>query len=259
MEGGIIRVMAARKHSPLEIKITEVSQCTISQRLVILGRVPFFQDLSSTELEWVNSLFHQQDYMVDEVIYLSAEPAEQFFVVADGRVKLLRHSMAGKDILLDLLTSGEYFGAHSVHGSDVYPDTAQAQTDCCILVISREKFEQVLQQYPSVSLKMIEIMARRLISANERVHQLSAMPIEGRIASLLMILGEKFGEQREVGLLLQVPLSREDLAGMAGTTTETASRVMSQFQRIGLIKSGREWVALTNPEGLSEIAGRELD
>lgn len=259
MEGGIIRVMAARKRSPLEIKTTEVSQCTISERLKILRRVPFFQDLSSTEIEWVNSLFHEQDFKVDEAIYLSAEPAEKFFVVADGRVRLLRHSMTGRDILLDLLTSGEYFGAHSMQGKDVYPDTAQAQTDCCILVIGRETFQQILKRYPSVSLKMIEIMARRLLSANERVHQLSVMAMEGRIASLLLMLGEKFGEQGEVGLLLQVPLSREDLAGMAGTTTETASRVMSQFQRDGLIKSGREWVAVTNREGLEEIAGSELE
>jgi CRP-like cAMP-binding protein len=251
--------MAVRKRSPLEIKTTEVSQCTISERLRILGKVPFFQDLSSSDLEWVNSQFHQQDYRVDEAIYLSAEPAEQFFVVADGRVKLLRHSLTGRDILLDLLTSGEYFGAHSMQGKDVYPDTAQAQTDCCILVISRAKFQQVLERYPSVSLKMIEIMARRLLSANERVHQLSAMPTESRIASLLLMLVEKFGEHGEHGLLLQVPLSREDLAGMAGTTTETASRVMSQFQRDGLIKSGREWVAVTNLESLREIAGSELE
>lgn len=251
--------MAARKRSPLEIKTTDVSQCTISERLKILGNVPFFRDLSSSELEWVNSLFHEQDYKADEVIYLSAEPAEMFFVVANGRVKLVRHSLTGRDILLDLLTSGEYFGAHSIQGKDVYPDTAQAQTDCCILAIGRVKFQEILKRYPSVSLKMIEIMAKRLLSANERVHQLSAMPIEGRIARLLLILGEKFGEKGEVGLLLQVPLSREDLAGMAGTTTETASRVMSQFQREGYIKSGREWVAVTDMQSLEEIAGGELE
>jgi CRP-like cAMP-binding protein len=259
MEGGIILVMAARKRSPLEIKTTEVNQCTISERLKILGKVPFFQDLSSTELEWVNSLFHQQDYNVDDVIYLSAEPASKFFVVAEGRIKLIRHSMTGRDILLDLLTSGEYFGAHFVQGKDVYPDTAQAQTDCCILAISMETFQQILKRFPSVSLKMLEIMAKRLLLANERVHQLSAMTIEGRIASLLVMLCDKFGEQAEVGLLLQVPLSRENLAGMAGTTTETASRVMSQFQRDGLIQSGREWVAVTDLEGLKAITGNELE
>jgi CRP-like cAMP-binding protein len=122
-----------------------------------------------------------------------------------------------------------------------------------------ETFQQILKRFPSVSLKMLEIMTKRLLLANDRVHQLSAMTIEGRIASLLVMLCDKFGEQAEVGLLLQVPLSRENLAGMAGTTTETASRVMSQFQRHGLIQSGREWVAVTDLEGLKAITGNELE
>jgi CRP-like cAMP-binding protein len=108
-------------------------------------------------------------------------------------------------------------------------------------------------------LKVIDIMARRLKVANERVHQLSSLPVEGRIASILLMLGDKFGEKREVGLLLQVPLSREDLAGMTGTTTESASRVMSQFQRDGVIRSGRGWVAVADREGLETIAGKELE
>ena len=233
--------------------------CTISERLKILRRVPFFQDLTPADLEWVNSLFHQEDFKVDEVICLSGEPADRFFVIADGRVKLLRHSLTGRDILLDLLTPGEFFGNLSGQGHDVYPETAQAQFPCCILVTGRENFQQILKRHPNVALKVIDIMARRLQAANERVHQLSALPVDGRIASVLLMLGDKFGEKRQVGLLLQVPLSREDLAGMTGTTTESASRVMSQFQKDGLIRSGRGWVAVTDREGLEAIAGKELE
>lgn len=233
--------------------------CTISARLRILGQVPFFQDLMPADLEWVNSLFHEEDYKVDEVICHSGEPAERFFIVADGRVKLLHHSLTGRDILLDLLTPGEFFGAFSGQGDDVYPETAQVQSPCCILVIGRETFQQILKQHPTVALKVIDIMAKRLQAANERVHQLSALPVDGRIASILLMLGNKFGEKREVGLLLQVPLSRDDLAEMTGTTTESASRVMSQFQKDGLIRSGRGWVALTEREGLEAIAGKELE
>jgi CRP-like cAMP-binding protein len=233
--------------------------CTISVRLKILRQVPFFRDLTSSDLEWVNSLFHEEDFKVDEVICHSGEPAERFFVVADGRVKLLHHSLTGRDILLDLLTPGEFFGAFSGQGDDAYPETAQAQSPCCILVIGRDTFQQIIKRHPTVALNVIDIMAKRLQTANERVHQLSALPVDGRIASILLMLGNKFGEKREVGWLLQVPLSRDDLAGMTGTTTESASRVMSQFQKDGLIRSGRGWVALTDREGLEAIAGKEMD
>lgn len=243
----------------MKIKTTEVHLCTVTSRLRILRQVPFFQDMTSADLEWVNSLFHQEDFKVDQVICLSGEPAERFYVVAEGRVRLLQNSLSGRDILLDLLTSGEFFGAFSGQGGDYYPDTAQAHSPCCILVIGRETIQQVLKRHPAVALKVIDIMAARLQSANVRLHQLSALPVEGRIASLLLMLGDKFGEQRQDGLLLQVPLSREDLAGMTGTTTESASRVMSQFQKYGLIRSGRGWVALTDRAGIEAIAGQELE
>ncbi len=67
--------MSAKKRSPLEIKTTEVHMCTLQERHKILRQVPFFQDLTSADLDWVNSLFHQEDFQVDEVICHSGEPA----------------------------------------------------------------------------------------------------------------------------------------------------------------------------------------
>lgn len=248
--------MAKRKRSPLEIETTEAHLCSISLRLKILGKVPFFRDLTASEHEWINSLLHEKDFHTDEVICLSGDAAEQLFIIADGKVKLLQHSLEGKEILLDLLTPGEFFGAFSGLGNDVYPETAQAHTNCCILVIGRETFQHVLQRYPAVALKLIDIMAGRLRTANERVHQLSALSIEARIASILLMLADKFGERMGNELLLQVPLSREDLAGMSGATTESASRVMSRLQKDGLIRSGRKWVAVIDREGLEALAGK---
>ncbi len=255
---GIIIRMTQRRHSPIEIKTTAAHLCSTSSRLKILGHLPFFNGLSESDLAQANLMFHEQDYHEGDIICLSGDPAEHLFVVADGRVKLLHHSLSGKDILLDLLTPGEFFGALSGLGGDVYPDTAQALSACCILVISKDAFQRIIQQHPTVALKVIDIMSRRLQAANERVHLLSTLPVESRIAYLLLKLGAKFGEKQDIGLLLQVPLSRDDLAGMIGTTTESASRVMSQFQKEGLIRSGRGWVALTDQKGLESIAGKEV-
>ncbi len=233
--------------------------CSIDVRLSILAKVPFFRALSTTELDQVNRLFHEVGFEPGDTICLSGDPAERLFVVAEGRVRLLRHSLAGKDILLDLLAPGEFFGSLSALGADLYPDTAQAQTSVCILTISKDAFQQILTQYPPVALTVIGIMADRLQAANERVQQLSILPVEGRIANVLLMLSNKFGERRAIGRLIQVPLSREDLAAMTGTTTESASRVMSQLQKDGLIQTGRQWVAVTDQTGLNVVAGRESD
>lgn len=251
--------MVPRKQSPLAIKTTEAHLCSISMRLEILSKLLFFKNLSKPEHEWVNSFFIEKDYDTGEIICLSGDPAEKLFIIADGRVRLLRHSLAGKEILLDMLTPGEFFGALTGLGNDQYPETAQAHTPCCILVIGRDDFQQILNRIPSVTLSLIEIMANRLNAANQRVHLISALDVEARIASILLMLANKFGDNKGTELLLQVPLYREDLAGMAGATPESTSRVMSRFQKEGLIRSGRGWVSILHPQGLKDIVGSDLE
>lgn len=246
--------MPKRRKSPLEIEYTEPHQCSVNLRLEILGKVPFFGDLSVADLEKVNPLFREHGYEPEEVICFAGDPAEKLFVVADGRVKLVRHTLAGKDVVLDILKAGEFFGSLTTLGDDVYPETAQAQTPACVLTIGRDSFSSILDLYPAVALKVINIMAARLRTAQEHVRQLSVSPVESRIAQTLLVLCEKFGQPADVGMLIQVPLSRDDLAAMTGTTTETASRVMSQFQKDGLIETGRQWVAVLDRAGLEAIS-----
>jgi CRP-like cAMP-binding protein len=126
------------------------------------------------------------------------------------------------------------------------------------LGISVNDFRAILEKHPQVVLKVLDITSTRLHAANVRVQQLSALPVEGRIANLLLILSTKFGKPGDNGLLIQTPLARADVAAMTGTTYETASRVMSQFQKDGLIRTGRQWVAIADKAALEEIAGAEI-
>lgn len=246
--------MPTRRKTPLTIETTEAHLCSVDLRLRILHRVPFFSGLEHGDLEQINRLFREQGYAPPETICFAGDPAEHLFVVADGRVKLMHHSLSGKNVLLDMLTPGEFFGSLSTLGDDVYADTAEAQTQTCVLVIGVENFRQILEKHPKVALKVVDIMAARLRTAHERVRQLSALSAEGRIANLLLILSKKFGKPGDVGLLIESPLTRDDLAAMTGTTTETASRVMSQFQKDGLIRTGRKWVSIVDQPALERIA-----
>lgn len=178
-------------------------------------------------------------------------------MIAEGKVKLLQHAASGRNVLLELLTNGEFFGNLAALGVAAYPDTAQAQTAGCILSIRSDDFRQLLDEHPGLALKTLAVMADRLRTANQRVLQLSAMPVDKRIAFTLLELGKKLGRQQETGLLIDAPLSRDDLAEMTGATTETVSRVMSQMQSSGIIESGRQWVAITDWERLSARASAE--
>jgi CRP-like cAMP-binding protein len=247
--------MSTRRKSPLQIEIVEPAACSVDLRLSILQQVPFFAGLSLTEIGAINQQFREYGYQPDDTIYFSGDKAAHLYVVASGRVKLLRHSASGQDVLLDILQPGDYFGSLTALPDEAYPDTAQAQTAVCILAITIESFRELLPRYPVITLSVLDITASQLQDAREMVHRLSVDPVERRIAAVLLKLADKLGEISAEGILIQMPLSRDDLAQMAGTTSETASRTISQFQKDGLVHSGRQWIALTNKPGLEAIAG----
>jgi CRP-like cAMP-binding protein len=251
--------MTDRRKSPLAPVNIEPESCSLEARLAILAQVPFFAGLAPAEITRINARFREQGFEPGEVIYAAGDLAARLYVLAAGKVKLVRHTLSGKDVLLDLLTPGEFFGSLSALGDESYPDTAQAQTTACVLGIGADDFRAILDAFPPVALRVLDVMASRLQEAHERIRQLSAHSVERRIAYTLLRLAGKFGQAGQAGTLIQVPLSRDDLAEMAGTTTETASRVMSQFQKEGWIESGRQWVAITGREGLAALLAEDLE
>ena len=246
--------MSERRTTPLNEEQLEPQTCTIDLRLEILQQLPFFSSLTEQQVEEANNYFREQGFMPGELIYLMGEPAGRFYVVAAGQVKLMRHTLGGQDVLLEILTPGDFFGSLAALGDELYADTAEAQTAVCVLGISAADFRALLERYPAVSLAVLDEVSARLRSAREMVRRLSAQPVEQRLAYTLLQLAVKLGEEREMGTLIQMPLSRADLAGMVGTTVETASRIMSQFQKDGLIASGRRWVAVADRDRLAQIA-----
>jgi CRP-like cAMP-binding protein len=246
--------MAGRKTTPLKDFSLGTHRCSVDLRLEKLSMVPFFTDLDEDELADINQQFSAAHHHADETIYHQDERATMLRVVVHGAVKLVRHTMEGKDVLLDMLQPGEYFGNLSTTGKAVYSETARAQTDVCILSIRMSDFRLLLNDYPEVAVAVLDITADRLQSSQEKIRHLTTLTVKKRIAHILGMLSEKFGEQSTHGLLLQLPLSRKDLADMAGTSAETASRIMSDFQDREIIKTGRQWVAIRDENHLADIA-----
>lgn len=242
--------MSIRRTVPIDTERIEPHMCSVDLRLKILGQVPFFHGLNPKDLREINTYFVEKGYSPEEAVCYAGDIAERLYVVADGNVKLMQHTMSGQDVMLDVLKPGEFFGSLSILGDEEYSETVIAQTECCVISIGADEFRRILRDHPQVALKVIDIMAERLKSAHEMIRQLSTHSVEQRVAHVLLKLAEKLGQEKDVGLLIQLPLSRSDLAAMVGTTTESVSRVMSQFQKEGLIHSGRRWVAITDRDGL---------
>jgi CRP-like cAMP-binding protein len=246
--------MPTRKGSPVKQENVQPHQCSVGRRLEILGRTPFLAGLRHEDLAAVNSAFHEVGYAASEAIYFAGEAADYLFVIAAGKIKLTRHNLSGQDVLLEILAAGDLFGTLALLGDSSYPDTAQALTQVCVLRIDAAAFQSILLRYPAVAVAVLQEMAARLYAAQETIRQLSAFSVERRIASILLALGGRVGEPSAEGLLLQIPFTRRELADMAGATVETASRVISKLEQAGVVRSGREWIAIADPKGLMALA-----
>lgn len=247
-----------RPKSPVRLEWVDPATCSLDYRLKIIGRLPFFKHLPAEAISRINHLFRDMDMPAEGRIYYEGDEAAHLYLMAMGKVKLVRSAASGRDVLLDVLHGGDYFGSLPTLGGRRYTETAIAQTDVCILRVSAADFDHILTEYPDVTRKVLEAVSRRLEESREIVKQLSAYTAEQRIAAALMRLASKLGEARASGVLIQVPFSRQDLAAMTGSTTETVSRVMSRFAEEGLVRSGRKWVTITDPEKLEALVQEEV-
>ncbi|WP_298458175.1 Crp/Fnr family transcriptional regulator [uncultured Cellulomonas sp.] len=191
----------------------------------------------------------------DDLLYLAGERAEHLYVLAAGRAKASRVTVNGQEVVVDLLAPGDLFGGMRDLGQPTYLETVRALTTTCALRIDTRAFRGILSEYPEVALRVIDDTTALLAQARTDVTAQSTETVAQRVASGLLRLADKFGQDGISGAtLLQLPLSRTDLAAMTGSTPESVSRVMSQLRRDGVIDSGRRWTAILDRDRLAATA-----
>src|SRR5512142_140754 len=156
-----------RPKSPVRLEWVDPAVCSLDYRLKIIGRLPFFRHLTSEAIAEINRLFEDREVAAEQAIYFEGDPGDYLYLVAMGKVKLTRHTTSGREVLLDILHGGEYFGNLTAISGRGYTETAIAQTDCCILQISAQNFEKVLSRYPDVTLKVLKAVGQRLEESQE--------------------------------------------------------------------------------------------
>lgn len=223
-------------------------------RREVLAALPVFAGLSDRDWEKVGDLFSERQYQRDDYIFLEGEAPEALYVVKSGKVKVLRHSQDGKDVVLRMAGPGHLLGSVAVFDGAGYPGTAQAIEDCTMLVIGRNDCLTLVTRYPVFALTVINDMGTRLRSSAEQIRSLAVERVEQRIARTLLKLGQTAGADTSEGRVIELPLTRQDVADMTGTTVETAIRVMSKFRRENLIFTRRGKVVLVDVDALQDIA-----
>jgi len=190
-----------------------------------------FSGLGDDELAELANLAIERSFTAGEFIFWEGDAPGWFYIVAEGQVKALKHSSSGKEFIIAFFGPGEIFGEVAVFENKPYPASAQAVTVTKVLGIKGENFLSFLASHPQVALRIINILGGRLREAQSRLRDFAGERVEQRLARTLLMLSSKLGPT--------LPFTRQEIADMAGTTTETAIRFMSRLRDGGIIRSVR--------------------
>ena len=194
-------------------------------------------------------------YDKDDYLFWEGEPAEWLVFVTVGQVKMIKHSESGRETILATFGPGQIVGEVGVLVGDLYPATAQALEPTSTLDLRRDDYVELVRQYPDLAWALIQELGRRLQGAHEKIRSLAVEKVERRVARAVLRMANTAGERLDDGTVrISVPLSRQDIADMAGTVIETAIRALSKFQKQGLIETRDGHIVLLEAHRLVAIA-----
>ena len=212
----------------------------------ILRESLIFSSLSDEELSELAKLATERSFKPNEFVFWDGDSPQWFYVIAQGRIKVFKHSSSGKEFVIAFFGPGEMFGEVAVFEDKPYPASAQAVAETTVMGIRRGDFLNFLANRPQVALSIINVLGARLRDAQSRLRDLAAERVEQRLARVLIMLSSKLGPS--------LPFTRQEIADMVGTTIETAIRVMSQIKDRGIISSTRGKVIIRDKEKLRVLS-----
>ncbi len=209
----------------------------------VLKQSLIFSSLSDGELGELSGLTIEHRFGADEFVFWEGDRTDYFYVVIEGRIKVIKYSTSGKEFIIAFFGPGEMFGEVAVFEDKPYPASAQAMEETRILGIKKERFLSFLSTHPQVALSIISVLGGRLRDAQSRLKDLAGERVEQRLARILMMLASRMGPT--------LPFTRQELADMSGTTTESAIRITSQLKERGIIDTVRGQITILDQTKLA--------
>lgn len=220
----------------------------------VLSEIPLYRRLSKEDGRLLAEVSTTRSYGKGEVIFDEGRPSEVIFTVVSGRVKVVKTTPAGKTLILEIFGPGDPLGAVAVYERRPYPATAVALEPTTCLLIPKESFFALLESSPSFVRGLLSALAWRLVELTNRLTERTGGRIEPRLARLFLKLGRELGRSEAGGIVIPLPLSRQELADLTGTTIETCIRTMSRWRKDGVVRTEKTGFVVLDSEELERIA-----
>ena len=201
-----------------------------------LKNVPLFSELDDDELRQLASVLREQHFKKHTTIVHVDDPGSALYILKNGLVKITIEDQQGDEMILRMLYPTDFFGEMSLLDGMPRSATVTAQEPSEVLTMSREHFLSIAEKTPKILLKMTAVLSKRLRRTNELIHSLAFFDVYGKVARVLLNLAAERGRVTEHGTVIDMRLTQQELAELAGMTRETMARTLREFQQAGCIR-----------------------
>ncbi len=215
--------------------------------------INLFEGLNKGDFNEIMQYISTKFYKKKEMIFSEGDSPDWLYIVEKGKVKITKVSQDGKEIILEIISSKDFFGAMAVLKGFPYPANAFAMEDSKVLKISRKNLLRLLDSFPGLMYNMTLKLGERMKDSHETLKNIALERVEARIASLLLKLAIKKGEKTVNGTVIDIKLTKQDIAEMVGTTVETSIRTISRFKKEGIVDEKGGKLYIKNKERLEMI------
>ncbi|HDK7138530.1 TPA: Crp/Fnr family transcriptional regulator [Clostridium botulinum] len=234
-----------------------MKECTCGRchHNICARKVPIFSSLSGEELIKIVNMTGHEAFKKGETICNEGDKSETLVIINEGKVKLCKLTKEGKEQIIHILSSGDFFGELNLfNDNESYNFSAYAISDVKICTLTKNKMDEILLKNPDISLKILKEVTRRLAETETLAQNLATNDADIRIANMILDFGEKYGVNKEQYIEIKLPINREEMANYVGVTRETISRKLSKFEDLDIIKLvGNKVIIIKNEDALKEF------
>jgi CRP/FNR family transcriptional regulator len=225
---------------------------TSAEAAQLLGRVPVFSALGENELAKVAQVAVPRRFAAGEVIFREGDESDTCYVVRSGHARAIRAHADGRSITLANFGPGDIFGELAMFDSERRSATLETLDAMEAMAILGADMRRLLGLHPDIAVKLVIALGRRLRETNDRLSRQSFQTVQSRVAS---VLAERVAAARAEGAAdgdVLITATQADLAQLAGSSRESASRFLAVLERAGVISQGRGRLVVHEPDALSK-------
>ncbi len=224
----------------------------------LLSTLPPFARLETSEIVNILGQATTRRFDVGDTVFEEGDHADRFYLLLDGYIRVVRITPDGDQVIALHIPSGQLFGIAKALGRDTYPATAMTATESLVLSWPTSLWDEFAVKYEGFSTETYKTVGQRIGDMNNRIVEMATQHVEQRIACAILRLINQTGRKVENGIEIDFPITRQNLSEMTGTTLHTVSRLLSAWEKDGIVESGRKRITVCQPHQLVILSGAQV-